>query len=399
MIQAFYFFLLFILTIYSYALVDLNLTFVSNRWWEFFRESMIELGYYQRDLSWLIYLLIIILLFAAYFYFKKRYERFDAIKLAMIISALTFISYPFLSHDFFNYMFDAKLITYYHVNPYFYKALDFPSDPWIRFMHWTHRTYPYGPIFLLITLLPSFFSLGKFILSFLFFKLTFIAFYLLAVYYLNKLNKRYAILFALNPLVIIEGLVNSHNDLIGVSLAIIGVYILFHFPSHPERLAKDLVPTKSGRKSRFARFFVRRYVGLRMTRSEIVARLFFLLSIGIKFITFPVLFLTRRQLKLNKIIFGLLFGAIIYLSFKSEIQPWYFLNLLIFLPFFEEIINRMNIFFFGLLLSYYPYIRLGGWDSSDKIILKHWIIAAGALLNIFYLIFLQIKKREKKTVA
>ena len=222
--------ILLVLSIYSYSLVDPNLTFVSNRWWEFFRERMIELGYYRRDLSWLIYLSIIILLFAAYFYFKKKYKRLNALKLAIIISALTLISYPFLSHDFFNYMFDAKLVTYYHVNPYLFKALDFPSDPWIRFMHWTHRTYPYGPIFLLITLLPSYFSLGKFFLSFLFFKLTFIAFYLLAVYYLNKLNKRYAILFATNPLVIIEGLVNSHNDLISVSLAIIGAYFLFHFP-------------------------------------------------------------------------------------------------------------------------------------------------------------------------
>ena len=354
--------ILLVLSIYSYSLVDPNLTFVSNRWWEFFRERMIELGYYRRDLSWLIYLSIIILLFAAYFYFKKKYKRLNALKLAIIISALTLISYPFLSHDFFNYMFDAKLVTYYHVNPYLFKALDFPSDPWIRFMHWTHRTYPYGPIFLLITLLPSYFSLGKFFLSFLFFKLTFIAFYLLAVYYLNKLNKRYAILFATNPLVIIEGLVNSHNDLISVAIAMIGIFFL--------------VKNKS-----------------------LKSRSFFLLSAGIKFITFPVLFLFRRQLKLNKIIFALLFGAIIYLSFKSEIQPWYFLNLFIFLPFFEEIINRMNIFFFGLLLSYYPYIRLGGWDTSDKIILKHWIITAGALLNIFYLIFLQIKKREKKAVA
>ena len=346
----FYSLFLFFLTIYSYALVDPNLTFVQSRWWEIFRLRMVELGYYRRDLSWTIYLVIVILLFIFNYYYINKYRHFNVVKLAIFIGIILLFSYPFLSHDFFNYMFDAKIATFYQQNPYLYKALDFPTDPWLRFMHWTHRTYPYGPIFLLITLIPSFLSFGKFALSFLFFKATFIVFYILAVFFLNKLNKKYAMIFATNPLIIIEGLVNSHNDLIGVSLGIIGIYFLFK-------------------------------------NKNIPARVFFILSLGIKFITFPIALLMRKNMRWNKIIFVFLTGIIIYLSLKSEIQPWYFLNLFIFLPLFVQSFNRLGIFFFGLLISYYPYIRLGGWDSVEKINIKHWLTGIFLVINLFYLIF------------
>ena len=306
---------------------------------------------------------MIILLFTFNYFFIKKHKHFNAVKLAIFIGVVLLFSYPFLSHDFFNYMFDAKIATFYHQNPYLYKALDFPKDPWLRFMHWTHRTYPYGPIFLLITIIPSFLSFGKFVLSFLFFKSTFVVFYILAVFFLNKLNKRYAMIFATNPLIIIEGLVNSHNDLIGVSLALIGVFYLLSPSRHSER---------SEESHKF--------------RINSLARIFLILSTGIKFISLPILFLVRFKSNWNKFIFAFLLGLIIYLSIKSEIQPWYFLNLFIFLPFYEQLISRLNIFFFGLLISYYPYIRLGGWDSLEKVNIKHWIIGLFLIINIIYLL-------------
>ena len=355
---ALYYFLLFILSIYSYALVDPNLTLVSSDWWAIFRLKMVELGYYRRDISWLIYLVIIILLFVFNYFFIQKYKHLSVIKIAIFTGLILLFSYPFLSHDFFNYMFDAKIATFYHKNPYFYKALDFPNDPWLRFLQWTHRTYPYGPTFLLITIIPSFLSFGKFVLSFLFFKLTFIIFYVFAVFFLNKLNKRYAIIFATNPLIIIEGLVNSHNDLIGVALAIIGIYYL-------------------------------------LESKGLYSRLFFILSVGVKYITFPVLFLMCSHVRWNKVIFTFLIGIMLYLSIKSEIQPWYFINVFVFLPFYNKLINRLNIFFFGLLLSYYPYIRFGGWDTLEKINLKHLIIGAFLIFNLVYFFF-KVKRLTPK---
>lgn len=345
-----YFLSLAILTVYSFALIDPNITFFQTRWWEVFREKIIYFGYYQRNISWLIYLFLIILLFVFHYFFIKKYRQFNPILIAIFTGSILLISYPLLSHDFFNYMFDARILTYHQQNPYLFKALDFPSDPWLRFLQWTHRTYPYGPVFLLITLIPSFLSIGKFVLGFLFFKLTFMIFYILGVFYLNKINKKYALIFATHPLIIIEGLVNTHNDLIAAAIGLCAVFYL-------------------------------------LDGKNIKSRILFLLSAGIKYLTAPVLLLRNQKSNWNTFVFAVTLGIIFYLCVKSEIQAWYFLNLFIFIPFLIGTIQQLDIFFFGLLLSYYPYIRLGGWDTAEKIAIKHWIIVLAAILNILFLLF------------
>ena len=221
-----YFIVIFLFSIYSYSLVDLNLTLFNSTLWDNFRNFIIQIGYFNRGLSTTIFVSGIIILTCLYLLVKKI--KPDPIKLALVISLVSLIAYPFLSHDFFNYMFDAKILTFYGKNPYLFRALDFPADHWIRFMHWTHRVYPYGPTFLPITLIPSFLSGGKFILSLFFFKLTFTFFYLAAVWAVNKIDKNKALIVATHPLIIIEGLITPHNDLIAMSLGLVGIYLLFN---------------------------------------------------------------------------------------------------------------------------------------------------------------------------
>ncbi len=164
-------------------------------------------------------------------------------------------------------------------------------------------------------------------------------------------------IFATHPLIIIEGLVNAHNDLIGICLAIIGIYYL----------AKN---------------------------KNILGRLFLIMSAGIKYITFPLIFFFIVNKKnINYFILATLVVLVGYLTFFGEIQPWYFLAFFAFIPYFEKLVYRLNIFFAGLLLSYYPYIRLGGWDSVEKLSLKHIIILTFAIVNLIY--FCLIKKHEK----
>ncbi len=352
---------LILLSIFSYALVDPNITLFNNSLWTNFRNYMVDWGYYRRDVTSVLYIVIIILLFAFHYWFIKNYKKLNLRIFTGVISTFMFLSYPLLSHDFFNYLFDAKILTYYHENPYLHKALDFPNDSWLRFMHWTHRTYPYGPVFLIITLLPSFLSLGKFILAYSLFKVLFVGTYIVSVYYLNWLNKKWAVMFATHPLVIIEGLLNMHNDLIGVCLAIAGFYYL-------------------------------------IKNKTFMARILLLLSGGIKYITLPFLFITKKNVQIQYGVFFATVGLLGYLSFFSEVQPWYFLTLLALLPFFDDWIEKGNIFFAGLLLSYYPYIRFGGWDKMEYVNQKHWIIIFAVFLNIFYIGYLYFfrKKKHKK---
>lgn len=361
MIIFFYSFFLLSLSLYSYVLVDPNLTLFNHSWWTYFRNFVVLIGYHRRDFSWLIYLTLLIILSFFHFYFIKNYRKVNLWRLSLLIGLITIFSYPFLSHDFFNYMFDARILTVYGKNPYFFKALDFPDDPWVRFMHWTHRTYPYGPIFLLITIIPSVLSFGKFFLSFFLFKFTWFIFYFLTVIFLKKIDKKDGLIFATHPLVIIEGLINNHNDLIALSLAVIGIYLL-------------------------------------VKNKNFTSRLFFIFSAGIKYLTLPLIFLPRlssNHRRLN-LIFGFSILFILYLSFFGEIQPWYFLIFFAFLPYFKNLISRFSLFFFGLLLSYYPYIRFGGWDSLEKLTIKHWIIVIAFFINIFLIFAVKLLKNEEK---
>src|SRR3990170_7368597 len=59
------------LLIYSFSQIDLNLTLSGNPWYQAFQQRLIFLGYYQRPISTLIYLLVILLLFAFQMYWIK----------------------------------------------------------------------------------------------------------------------------------------------------------------------------------------------------------------------------------------------------------------------------------------------------------------------------------------
>lgn len=362
-----YFLLIALLCVYSYVLVDPNITFLQNPLWVQFREIVIQIGYYRRDISWLLYAIFAILLYMFHVYMRSHYAKVPVLKIAGVIGVILVFSYPFLSHDLFNYMFDARILTFYGKNPYAFKALDFPFDQWTRFMHWTHRSYPYGPVFLVLSFAPSFIGLGKFTLTFLLFKSMFVAFYLLAVRFLLKMDRQWAVVFATHPLVIIEGLVSAHNDLIAVGLAIIGLYYILK---------------KSG---------------------NWWGRVFLVCSGGIKYTTLASVALMKGKPAGVKGVLRLVFGrwneivllvqiaVLVYLAYRMGIQPWYFLTLFAYLPILPGLIRRLDIFFFGLLVSYYPYIRMGGWDTTEKVSLRHQIIAVFIFLNALYLIIKSLR--------
>lgn len=335
------------LFVYSYALIDPNLTLINSPWWITFRDPLVYFGYHQRLLSVLAFIILMTLLFFFHWYFVRKYSRYSVWKIVGIISAILVLSYPFLSHDFFNYIFDAKILTFYGDNPYTHIPGCYPDDEWLRFMHWTHRSYPYGPVFLPLTLIPSFLGVGKFILNFLFFKILNVLFYGLGIYFLKKMNEQWAMVFATNPLVIVEGLMNAHNDLIAISLGIVGIYLL----------QKD---------------------------RRVLSRVVLLLSVGIKYLTFPILLAVKKPKSINNyFVFFLQTTIFMYMFFNGGVQPWYFLSAFLFLPFYPKVVLRLNIFFVCLLLTYYPFIRFGNWD---QIWMKEYFIGVGFVLNLIYFV-------------
>ena len=227
------------LAVFSYAYVDLNLTLAQNPQLLSFVGLMQQLGYYHRPQATLIYLILIIFTFSFFIFnlcfFYKSKVSLNYLKASTIINTLILIfAYPFLSSDLFNYLFDAKIILNYHSSPYTHRPLDFPQDEWLRFMRWIHRYSPYGLLWLALSLIPAAAGFGKFILNFLAFKIFIALFHLLNAYLIwkivGKINTKMSTFgtafYALNPLFLIEGAANAHNDVVLASFMLASVYFV-----------------------------------------------------------------------------------------------------------------------------------------------------------------------------
>lgn len=361
---------LIIFFLFSFTQIDLSLTFSRIEFLRNLVKSFQYIGYFNRPLSVQLYISFLIIFHLFYFFFLylasiKKINMKKAWTLIFTTTAILVLSYNAYSYDLFNYIFDAKIITHYQQNPYTHKALDFPGDPMLSFMRWTHRVYPYGPVWLALTVPLSFIGINFFLPTFFLFKLLMTAGFLGSAYFIGKILKKIipdkevwgTIFFALNPLVIIESLVSAHLDIIMIFFAVWSLYQLIN-------------------------------------KKYIFAFVLLAISIGIKFATIALLpiylviiFLQTKNKKINwdKIFFLsliLMLGTVIFASQRSNFQPWYLLEALIIAVFLSHkyavFIPTVIISFFALL-TYAPYLYLGNWDPPVPQILSNIYIVSYAV--------------------
>ncbi len=360
------------LFLYSYTQVDLNLTLSQWSIWQVIQKFFQDIGWFQRSLSTVIYLVILISLFTFYLAFlwlvkKGRLSVKQFWGLIIISSVILLFSYNAFSYDLFNYLFDARIFTFHGQNPYLFKALDFPTDPWINFMRWTHRTYPYGPVWLGLTIPLSYLGFQVFLPTLFLFKALMVGSFLGTVYFIGRILEKISpdkkllgmAFFAFNPLVIVESLVSAHQEVVMVFFSVVAFWFL---------LNKKYLPA----------FF------------------FLFLSVGIKFATvfllplfLVVIFLDWRRQKIDwdKIFLGagaLMLTAVIFASQRTELQPWYFVWVL---PFVSLLTKRKWLLIFsftislGLLFQYVPFLYTGNWNPPIPEV-KFWLTSGSLLLGI-----------------
>ncbi len=359
---------------WSWMLVDPNFTLVKHADWSNFREFAVSIGYFQRQWSANVYTLLIISLTALSYCIIKWYKGPILPLLVSVGIVGGLLSYPALSHDLFNYIFDGRIVTYYHANPYIHRALDFPADPMLRFMHWVHRTYPYGPTYLLISLIPSALGSGVFSLTFFLFKGMHVMLFIITGWVLLQLDRKAALILITSPLIIIEGLINTHNDFVALAFGIFGLYLINNH------------------------------------KQWSTGAIMFLISGLIKYFTLPIvlfslagkeLFVGWRKpsgehtitLQTWHLVLISLLSLLMYVVVRQEIQPWYFLNLFIFLPFAPGVFQKFTIASTGLLLSYYPYVLGGEWGQGGDVGMKRSIILYSLCLNIILLLIYMMCRR------
>lgn len=239
-------------------------------------------------------------------------------------------------------MFDARIVTTYHLSPYNFRALDFPHDLWIRFMHWTHRYYPYGPTWIMLTLPFSLLGFGKFTLTLLNFKILFVISYLGNTFLIKRISAKIypgqqlfnTVFFAFNPLILIESLVSPHNESIMLLFLLLAIY---QFINNEKR----------------------------------ISILTLVVSGGIKFLTFiflPFFWLWKNNdwTRLIKIMTWILLISLIPVIYLREPYPWYFITLigLIALTLSNKLWLLITIgVSMATLLRYAPFIYFGEYTK------------------------------------
>lgn len=163
------------------------------------------------------------------------------------------------------------------------------------------------------------------IASYFLFKLFSVLTYAAGAYILGKWKKEWGVFFATSPVILVEGVINAHNDLFTLTLALWGIYVLVR---------------KKGSQG----------------------RILLILAGLVKFFGLPLIILGRDKKSIKTILaLGLAIGMLLVIAASHGIFPWYFLVLFAFIPYWFDVIKTYQFFYFGLLLSYVFYIETGTW--------------------------------------
>jgi hypothetical protein len=105
---------------YSFTQVDLSLTLSQASFLQTIQRSFQQIGYFNRPLSTIVFVIILALLFAYYIYFlrlalERRITKKDVFLISTLTALILSFSYNAFSYDLFNYIFDAKITMKTHI--------------------------------------------------------------------------------------------------------------------------------------------------------------------------------------------------------------------------------------------------------------------------------------------
>lgn len=381
------------LTVFSYSYVDLNLTISQNRQVLEFISIMQQLGYYNRPQATLIYLIFIIFAFSFFicnlWLFHKSKIGIKYLTVCTLCNTIILIlAYPFLSSDLFNYLFDAKIILKYHLSPYTHKPLDFPQDDWLRFMRWVHRYSPYGPLWLGMSIIPAALGFGKFILNFFAFKIFIASFHLLNSFiiykFLQKTRPNQLLLgtafYALNPLFLIEGIANAHNDIVLAAFLLSAIFFL----AVREKVKSCL--------ALFIGIFIK-YIPLLIIPWVIISS-----TVKTDKDQNRIILLSLATMTLFTYLFSSFKITVPFVSSGAtqvQFQPWYLfwtIPYVAMLP-MASLITIATALSFGASLRYLPYLYLGDWSHPGTSTFMQFVTILPLLASI---LILTLKKYFQK---
>lgn len=351
--------------LFSYSLTAPNL--ILSSWPPFwkFQTYMWKTFFNNRQLLAQTYLILISAIFLIYGLLLKQIKTLpQKTSLTKILLLIIVISFPLLlannalSYDVFNYIFNAKMVVVFKTNPHVDVALNYSYDDWTRFMHNLHTPAPYGYGWTALSLLPYLMGLGRFLLvwtSFRVFSLLSLLLLILCYWWLFKVEKNKNIFqkmlpVVINPLVLLEVISNSHNDL---------------WMMVPALLSLGIVAGIARAKKKYW-----------LLVSSVLLLLF---SISIKLATILLIplwgllvfgWLYKKKFPLWPLLASLLMFLPLLTLRSQQFHPWYLTWVLVWVPLFPKIkisqlwSSAILILSFSSMLRYIPFLAAGEYTES-----------------------------------
>ena len=357
---------------WSYFLTDANLVISQYQVYYQWQTQMWQFLLNNRQTVANIFILITLAQFAIYVatilqLSKLRIvaKRIELNKLAIvwliIISPLIF-SYNALSHDVFNYMFNARMVIKYHADPHVKVALDYSGDLWTRFMHNTHTPAPYYYGWTGLSLVPYLLGFGKFLSTWLMYKFFSVISLGLLFISIQKFaqNARWqlsvadwAIVF-LNPLILTEIVANAHNDIWMLAPVIYGLALV--------------IQNKPSKKHILISFLLLVFSASIKYATIVLWPVWLLLVIKNKSTNY------QRLLHFVPLVSSALLFLLLFTERSRQFLPWYLSWSLIWLTLINLVKNDKSFFrFFGQVLlclslssifRYLPWLFSGNYDAQ-----------------------------------
>lgn len=157
-------------------------------------------------------------------------------KFIIIVSIIFLIMLPLTSTDVFYYIGTGWSEAHYRVNPYYTSVNDLmkenqeaKNDQMLLKMQgvWSGQTIVYGPIWPLVCKILSGLSMGNLNLALFIYKLFNLILHLASVYLIYKITKGkkvFVLAYALNPLVLFDGITNVHNEMLVIFFVLLALY-------------------------------------------------------------------------------------------------------------------------------------------------------------------------------
>ncbi len=357
--------------------------------------------------------------------------------LGLILLPLLF-SYNALSHDMFNYLFNAKMVAVYQANPHVQVALDFAQDNWTRFMHNTHTPAPYWYGWTGISLIPFFLGLSKFTLSWWLFRLFSVLSWVGLWWSWHKwgqwrgqsISTTWKLAIALLPLMLIEIIANGHNDLWMMVPAIFSLGMILYRKLCWSTLLGSIVLLVFSISIKFATavllplwlliFISRlmsewsRHSGFNSVSSKR----------GSSYILRRLLPLTQLLIQLSPLFASIMLFTPLLISRSQQFLPWYLTWSLVWIPLFTWKIHppstnrqltqpnfyRLSLFIsaftklwivwlialsISALFRYVPWLLTGGEYTIDLLIQQKWILwVCGILISGIMIAKLHLNRKN-----